>query len=277
MDNLVSVNWLHNNLNVKNILILDATLKKATDKNTAVSLKKQLKNAHFFDIKTTFSEQNAPFPNTMLPSEMFQEKAQKLGINNDTAIVVYDDLGIYSSARVWWMFKSMGHTNIAVLNGGLPAWIKAGFEVENPSKRKEIIKKGDFKAHFNPSFFVDKNRVLKAISDDRIQILDARSFDRFYAKVPEPREGLRSGHIPSSKNVPYSSLLDEGFLKSSVEIKDKFTNLVTEKEQLIFSCGSGVTACVLALAATLVGYKNLAVYDGSWTEWGSLHDLPIEK
>ncbi len=275
MTSIVSVNWLYQNLDNPNLIVLDATIKKVTSNINSTIDNKQIIGARFIDIKNSFSDTSAPFPNTLLSAEKFQEQAQLLGINKDSIIVVYDKIGVYSSPRVWWMFKTMGHQNIAVLDGGFPEWKIAGFSTENTSNF--IVKKGDFITKYNPNYFWDYETVLNAISDKKTSILDARSQDRFYAKVEEPRVGLRSGHIPNSINLPYTELQFDGKMKSSEEIKIIFTEIKITNQQLVFSCGSGITACILALGAEITGYKDLTIYDGSWTEWGSLTNLPIEK
>ncbi|AOW19462.1 sulfurtransferase [Urechidicola croceus] len=272
---LVSVNWLNEHINKPNLIVIDATMKKITwEKNEYENQDIQIKNARFLDIKNVFSDTTASFPNTMLSAQEFQEQARLLGINKDSTIIVYDDIGIYTSPRVWWMFKSMGHDNIAVLDGGLPIWVKAGYTTEKP--KKFIGKKGNFIANFNQNFFKNYTNVLQAINIGT-EILDARSIDRFDGSKPEPREGLRSGHIPTSKNIHYNDLLNGTLLKPVDDLKKIFASKLKKEDDIIFSCGSGITACILALGATVSGYKKLSVYDGSWTEWGSLSELPIEK
>ena len=273
---LVSVNWLYQHLDATNLVVLNGTLPKvALKENQSILVDNQIPNTRFFDIKKEFSIQGAQFPNTALKPVDFQEKARKLGINKDSCIVVYDEYGIYSSARVWWLFKTMGFDNVAVLDGGFPLWKTHEFPVEK--KQTHFYSKGNFTANYNQELLINAANVLAAVSDSKKQILDARSSDRFFSLVSEPRAELRSGHIPNSKNLPYTSLLNGTILKSTEDIEKLFTALKVEKKQLIFSCGSGVTACVLALGATLLGCNNVAVYDGSWTEWGSLQYLPIEK
>jgi len=267
---LVSAEWLHKNQANPTIIILDATLPKATDKS-AQTADEQIVGARFFDIKKTFSEVSATFPNTMLSPEVFEQKARELGINNSSILVVYDSHGIYSSARAWWMFRAMGHDQVAVLDGGLPAWKAAGYPTESP--QKTVYDLGNFNATPQPNAFVNYTEVLAAIQSDTA-IVDARSADRFFAKVEEPREGLRSGHIPGATNVPYSTLLTD---KGQVKPLDQLAALLTHDGATIFTCGSGITACVLALGASLLGRENSSVYDGSWTEWGSIATLPIEQ
>lgn len=273
---LVTVNWLYQHKDATNLIILDGTIPKVTLKESANNLdENQIKNARFFDIKKVFSIQDAPFPNTALTADNFEKEAQKLGINKDSCIVVYDDYGVYSSPRVWWLFKTMGFNNVAVLDGGFPAWEKANFPTEK--KQRQNYNPGNFKANYQPEKIINSDVVLEAISNHQIQIIDARSSGRFFATEPEPRKEVRSGHIPTSKSLPYSSLLNNECLKSETALIQNFKEINPEKKAMIFSCGSGITACVLALGATISGYENCAIYDGSWTEWGSLTDLPIEK
>ncbi len=268
VDNLlVSVNWLYQHIDDHNLVILDASIKKISS-NTAINTSLQIKNTRFLDLKNEFSDISTEFPNTMLSPEKFSEAARKLGINKDSTLVVYDSVGIYSSARVWWMFKAMGHQSIAVLDGGLPAWITAGFSVEELQTYSGGL--GDFLANYNSDFFYNYDNVLEAIKDDNKLILDARAAERFNGTVPEPRKGLRSGQIPNSKSLPYALLQENGKMKSKEEIAKLFIGVEVSDKTLVFSCGSGITACVLALGAELSGIKNTTVYDGSWTEWGTL-------
>lgn len=260
---IVSVEWLNSHLDEEKLVVLDGTINK-----TQEFMGPQILKARFFDIKQKFSDITNPFPSAFPSEKQFQREARHLGIDHNSTIVVYDDKGIYSSARVWWLFRAFGFVNIAVLNGGLPAWQQAGFPTQAP--RPYSGKMGDFKAQLQPGFMQFFKDVKKASKQHTHVILDARSSDRFNAKVPEPREGLRSGNIPNSKNLPYTALLDNGFLKAKTDIEPLFAPLAKKEAPVIFSCGSGITACILALGAEIIGYKNISVYDGSWTEWGSL-------
>jgi thiosulfate/3-mercaptopyruvate sulfurtransferase len=264
---LVSVDWLYEHLNTPNLVILDATINKVTTDTSEIIEKQQIKNTRFLDIKNKFSDVSSELPNTIQSPEEFSESARQLGICNDSAIVVYDELGIYSSPRVWWVFKAMGHHNVAVLDGGLPAWEKAKLPLEKVAEY--IGKKGDFTAKYDQDYISDYHNVFEAISNNNTSVLDARSENRFNGTEPEPRKGLRSGHIPNSINLPYSKLMKDGKMKSKNELKAIFTELANEDNRLIFSCGSGITACILALGAEIAGLNNKSVYDGSWTEWGS--------
>ncbi|WP_439153058.1 sulfurtransferase [Winogradskyella sp.] len=260
---VVSVDWLNANSDASNLIVLDCTINKKIN-NTS----QRIPNSRFFDIKQKFSDTSAEFP-SMLPSiEQFQNEAQALGINNDSAVVVYDDKGIYSSPRVWWLFKIFGFKNIAVLNGGLPEWLANGFQVEKYSD--DVYSYGNFEASFQPELITNFKGIQVYTKRLDTVILDARSRPRFNCFVDEPRAGLRRGTIPNSKNLPYTELLNVNKLKTKKELSEIFNILVKDKTILVFSCGSGITACILALAATQCNFKNLVVYDGSWTEYGTL-------
>lgn len=277
-NSVVSADWLNKNLNANNLVILNGTLNKVTSNPEMANIEEyQIKNSIFFDIKNHFSDSNAQFPNTVLPPKKFEERVRKLGINNSSCIIVYDEYGIYSSARVWWLFKLMGHTNIAVLDGGFPLWKSKNYPIERKqSNSTKII--GDFVSKLNPRLLVDYSQVLINIDSNERLLLDARSYKRFRGLTPEPRKQVRSGHIPSSMSLPYSMVIDNSVsLKNKKDLTNIFNQLNINNKDLIFSCGSGITACILALAAEVVGNKKYSVYDGSWTEWGSLKELPIEK
>ena len=264
---LVSVEWLNANIDAKNLIVLDATINKVINSSS-----ERIPKARFFDIKQKFSDVSAPFPSTLPSKEQFQEEAENLGIHNDACIVVYDDKGMYSSARAWWLFKVFGFHNVAVLDGGLPEWLLKGFSVEN--YKIETYSKGHFETQFNSKLMVNFEGINLFSTQKNTLILDARSEERFKCLVDEPRAGLRRGTIPNSENLPYTELFEGNTFKSVDDLSVIFSNLVKERLNLclLFSCGSGITACILALAATLCNYKNLKVYDGSWTEYGSLTD-----
>jgi thiosulfate/3-mercaptopyruvate sulfurtransferase len=264
---LVSSQWLHQNLNASNIVVLDASIPKVTD-NNSLEETIQIPHTRFFDIKNKFSDVSAKFPSAVPSVDQFTNEAQKLGINKDSAIVIYDDKGIYSSARAWYLFKAFGCNNVAVLDGGLPGWKKESFQIEDKTSLE--IEGGNFEGKYNSEYFKFFDDVKSISNDSKCLILDARSSNRFKGAVPEPREGLRSGTIPNSRNLPFTDLINGNCLKSNEELKAIFNNLAKPDKKLIFSCGSGITACILALAAEMVNYKNLSVYDGSWTEYGSL-------
>ena len=233
-----------------------------------------IKGAQFFDIEQDFSDTNAQFPHTLPSAAQFEVNARALGVNQDSQIVVYDHYGIFSSARAWWLFKAMGHKNVAVLNGGLPAWLNGDYPM-SAEDEKNTHPLGNFKATYDDSYFCDYRYVLANIDNTKSKCLDARANNRFLAQAPEPRAGVRSGHIPNAQNLPFSELQQQGQLLSIAELTPKLSSLVDPSDELIMSCGSGITACILALAAQIAGYDNVRVYDGSWSEWGSLNQLPI--
>lgn len=280
---LISVDWLWQHFNASNLIILDASIQKVTQSKSEGSINSstqkslqdlRIKNARFFDLKSKFSDLTSEYPTTMPSLENFSKAARQLGINRDSAIVVYDELGIYSSPRVWWMFKVMGHENIAVLDGGLPEWQKAGLPCE--SKREYGDSEGDFTGNFRKDLMCDYKYVLNSINIESTLVIDARAENRFNATEPEPRAGLRSGHIPNSINLPYTELIKNGKMIVKEKLSENFSKYDTIHDRLVFTCGSGITACILALGAEIAGLKNNAIYDGSWTEWGSITELPIE-
>ena len=264
---IVTSQWLKDNFNNPNLIILDASQdsNKAGLVSDVTSI--QIKNARSINLKA-FSDSNSRFPNTFPSIQQFETECQKLGINNSSIIVVYDNLGIYTSPRVWWMFKTMGHQHIAVLDGGLPDWANNGFETETITKKD--YKTGAFKATLNPEMIKD----FKFIKDNTITqnslLIDARSSGRFKGLAPEPRKELKSGHIPNSINIPFEDVLDNGKLKSKNELNSIFKSLKTENRPLVFSCGSGITACIVLLASEQILNNKTSVYDGSWTEWATL-------
>ncbi|MEL1242034.1 sulfurtransferase [Flavobacterium flavipallidum] len=262
---IVSVSWLQENVNNPELIILDAVL-------DAPPHDLQIIGARTFDIKNKFSDTSNPLPNTLPQPEAFATEAKKLGISKHSKIVVYDTKGVYSSPRVWYLFKSMGHENVWVLDGGFPAWEKEGFETEKVAPKS--FKEGDFEASFNPEKFKTKFQILNNITSKDAIVIDARSSDRFHAETEEPREGLRSGHIPNAVNLPFSKVLKDGHFLSKEEL---LQILPHQDKPLYFSCGSGITACIDLIAYELIGNTPKAVYDGSWTEWGQDHNLPIEK
>lgn len=271
-SNLVTVQWLSEHIKDSNLIVLDATIPKATDKDKSINAE-CIPNALFFDIKNTFSKQNQLFPNTVPSPVFFEKNAQQLGINSDSVIVVYDQHGIYSSPRAWWLFKLMGHKNVYVLDGGLKSW-----KDENLNTKPNYLKSnktGNFKVNYKPELIKCKEDVLQVINDSEQLVIDARSNKRFLGTEPEPREGLRAGHIPNSKNLHYSILMENDKLISIDKVRTNFDNLQYDNKEITYSCGSGITACILALAGAEIGIDKFSIYDGSWTEWGTLSELPI--
>ncbi len=267
MQALVSPQWLHENLQNPNLVILDASPTSNKSNLKPAHSGFQIKGARYFDRKNKFSDKTAEMPNTLPQPIDFEREAQALGISNDSKIVVYDNLGIYASPRVWWMFRTMGHENIAVLNGGLGAWTAAGLEIVPIETSPPTYPKGNFTAKLNYQLYRNMDDVLQNLQSKQALVVDTRSNGRFCGTASEPREGLSSGHIPHSKSLPFKEVLKNGKMKSLEELKTIFADLGVGNEPLIFSCGSGITACITMLAAELVLENEKAVYDGSWTEW----------
>ena len=274
---LVTTEWLAAHLTAPDVRVVDASWYLPTLPRDAKAeyAKQHVPGAVFFDIDEIADTSN-PLPH-MLPSpEKFAARVRKMGIGDGNRVIVYDGGVMASAARVWWTFRAFGHDDVSVLDGGFRKWLKEGRPVESD---KPMPRERHFTARFNHVLVRDLAEVKRNIGTAREQLLDARSRGRFAGTEPEPRAGLRGGHIPGSLNLPYELLINSttGTMKPAEELVRLFAEAgVDMKRPVATSCGSGVTASLLALGLYLVGHKDIAVYDGSWSEWGARSDTPIE-
>ena len=268
--NIVSTDWLEQHLEAPDIRIIDSSWYFPQEKRNAEQefLECHIPRASFFDIDK-IKDNESDLPHMLPPSAMFNSTVRKLGIGDGHKVVIYDGLGMRSAARLWWMFKVFGYSDVVVLDGGFPKWVK-----ENRSTTAEITEKEirPLTIYEDKSIVADRDDVLRATKLNPCSIIDARSEARFMGTAPEPRSGLRSGSIENSINVPYETLLNEDFtIKSKREIIDIFSKKgVVFNNYIITTCGSGVTAAVLYLALDEIGCSKISLYDGSWAEWGKI-------
>lgn len=276
-EQLVSTDWLAERLDAPDIVIVDGSyyLPDAGRNARAEYDEQRIPGAVFLDIDE-IADTSSPLPHMMPPAEKFSSRMRQMGIGDGMRVVVYDGAGLFSAARVWWMFRTFGHNDVAILDGGFPKWLAEGRPVDNmpPMPRTQR----HFTARFSASNVRDKADVLRAIETGSAQLADARSPGRFRAEEPEPREGMRGGHMPGAANVHYRTLLNpDGTVKPTEEIRKVFEAAGIKLDKpVITTCGSGVTAAILTLGLTLLGHNSNSLYDGSWSEWGSDPDTPIE-
>lgn len=276
-DALVSTEWLAAHLNAPDVRVVDGSYYLPHEGlNPRAEYETQhIPNAVFFDIDEIADTAN-PLPHMLPPPEKFSARVRKLGLGDGVRIVVYDQRGIMSAPRVWWTFRFFGHADVAVLDGGLPKWLHEGRPVEDGPVR---VGERHFTPRVNSVMARDRGQMLANLRRHREQVLDARAAGRFEGRDPEPRAGLRGGHIPGSLNLPFAELLrrDTQTMLPPEQLRARFAAAgVDMRRPVVTTCGSGITAAVLALGLHLAGHADAALYDGSWADWGQPGETPVE-
>lgn len=272
---LVSTAWLADHLSSPDVRVVDASwYLPDMDRDPRAEYETvHIPRAVFFDLDA-ISDSNSPYPHMLPDPESFAANMRQLGLSNTDRIVVYDGAGLFSAARAWWMLKVMGHGSVAVLDGGLPKWIVEGRPVSSPLTP---ITEGNFTSQLDKGLLRGVDDLRANMDSGNAQVVDARGAARFLGTEPEPRPGLRSGHIPGAVNLHYAKLFQpDGTLINGGKLREIFEEAgVNLSAPIITTCGSGVTAAILFLGLALLGHEQSSLYDGSWAEWGSRDDLPI--
>uniref|UniRef100_A0A486XGP7 3-mercaptopyruvate sulfurtransferase n=1 Tax=Rheinheimera sp. BAL341 TaxID=1708203 RepID=A0A486XGP7_9GAMM len=275
---LVTTNWLETNLNLEQLILVDVSMSKVVGKKAIeYQMPVYIPNSRRVDLETALCDLNSSQIHAFPTEEQFTAVAQTLGVNSESIVVFYDNQGIYSAPRAWWIFQVMGFKNVFVLDGGLPQWLLENRPVV-PNKSNTEAKVGDINGIFHPQRLCDSNFIFEQMNNKAFAVLEARSRERFLGIAPEPRSGVRSGHIPGSISLPYPEVLNGHCFKTDEQLSAIFSSLLDNKAStLVFSCGSGITACIILLSAVIAGYRDLILYDGSWSDWGSDIALPLAR
>ncbi len=273
---LKSTEWLAGKLGDEKVVVVDASYYLTTENRNAKEeyLKAHIPGAVFFDINA-IADTETDLPHMLPGPDQFGTALGALGISEQDTIVVYDGKGLYSAPRVWWTLRIFGAKNVFILDGGMPAWKAEGRPTEAGDVKRPPR---TFKAEMDTGAVAMVSDVQMALNNEDVQVVDARSAGRFAGTEPEPRKGLRGGHMPGARNVPFTDIVENGRLAAPEKIAAAFAKGGVDPDKpIITSCGSGVTAVVLALGLDAIGKKMPRVYDGSWTEWASRADLPVVK
>ncbi|QYK02225.1 sulfurtransferase [Shewanella psychrotolerans] len=274
---LVSTAWLEANLFDANVIVLDASMDTVIGKEPIVYDKfVAIPRAQKCDLENVFCDLSSTQIHAMPTAAQFNQGIAHLDIDVDSTVVIYDNQGIYSSPRAWWMFKLMGFDRVFVLDGGLPQWLSEERMTVDEYHQYEKSPHGNFQAEYQHGLVCDMTYMLSRFDANDVQVFDARGAARFNGEVAEPRANVRSGHIPGSINLPFAQVLDGYKLKEVEALQELFKWQDNEQTfERIFSCGSGITACILILASVASGHVKAVLYDGSWAEWGSHPQVPI--
>lgn len=271
---LVSTQWLADNLSSPDLVVINAWMPPVTHPDAPpVYPHAHVPGAVFFDVNE-ICDKDTDLPHMLPAPHVFSSAMRKLGIGDGQTLVVYDDFGFYSAPRVWWTLRSMGAERVFVLDGGFPKWRAEGRPVEDLAPRRV---QSHFSSRLNHGAVADINHIRNVIASGSRQILDARSSDRFSGEAPEPRAGLRAGHMPTAHNLPFTHLIKEdGTFHAKEDLKAAFEEAGIDLDKPVTTtCGSGVTAAILTLGLTIAGARDLALYDGSWSEWGARDDTDV--